>query len=212
MKNTGKFVKCCICGKEVYRQPWQLKDLSKHYCSNKCRGLGLRKINKFIELGNCLMVEVKTNNKLSSQDTYYFMLDKDDVHLLYTNKWHIKFGRSGNFYIASSYGKRLHRVIMNCPDDKIVDHINGNTLDNRKQNLRICTKLENDQNRKVRSDSTTGYKNVFYVSQIDKYKVAVRSKNKSVFGGYFPHTENGLKEAIKAAKKLNNEILPFLAI
>ena len=212
MKNTGKFVKCCVCGKEIYRQPWQLKNKKNYYCSNKCRGIGSRKKNKFVELDNCIMVEVETTNKLSTQKIYHFFIDKDDVELLYTHKWYIKFGRSGNFYIASSYGERLHRVVMNCPTDKIIDHINGNTLDNRKQNLRICDKIENDQNKKVRSDSSTGYKNVFYITKIDKYKVSIRTKVHYCFGGYFPHTPQGLKDAIAKAKELNAKFLPFLSV
>jgi hypothetical protein len=43
----------------------------------------------------------------------------------------------------------LHRVIMNCPENLVVDHINGDCLDNRKENLRICTQAENTRNRRT---------------------------------------------------------------
>lgn len=42
---------------------------------------------------------------------------------------------------------RMHRVIMNCPNGKVVDHLNGNKLDCRKANMRICTQTENAKNR-----------------------------------------------------------------
>ena len=48
---------------------------------------------------------------------------------------------------------RLHRLVTNAPEDMVVDHLNGNKLDNRISNLRICTQKENSQNRK----GTKGY-------------------------------------------------------
>ena len=54
----------------------------------------------------------------------------------------------------------LHKVIMPARKGLQVDHINGNRLDNRKSNLRICTHAENQRNKKIRSDSKNKYKGV----------------------------------------------------
>lgn len=51
---------------------------------------------------------------------------------------------------------KLHRFITNCPREKVVDHINHNTLDNRKANLKICTRFENQQNLRSKSTEQTG--------------------------------------------------------
>ena len=51
---------------------------------------------------------------------------------------------------------------MNTPKGMHTDHINGYGLDNRKENLRVCTAQENHQNRRLRSDSSTGFKGVQY--------------------------------------------------
>lgn len=54
----------------------------------------------------------------------------------------------------------LHKKIMQAPKGFQVDHINGDRLDNRKSNLRVCTNSENQRNKKIRSDSKNKYKGV----------------------------------------------------
>ena len=54
----------------------------------------------------------------------------------------------------------VHRVVMGNPKGMDIDHINHNSLDNRKENLRICTRSQNCANKKVRRDSRSGYKGV----------------------------------------------------
>jgi hypothetical protein len=51
----------------------------------------------------------------------------------------------------------LHRLIMDPPKGMMVDHINGDGLDNRKCNLRICTAAQNAANRRMHRKSKTGY-------------------------------------------------------
>jgi hypothetical protein len=57
----------------------------------------------------------------------------------------------------------IHRVVMKAPKGMDVDHINGDPLDNRKENLRLCSRSENCRNKKVRADSKSGFKGVEYV-------------------------------------------------
>jgi hypothetical protein len=54
----------------------------------------------------------------------------------------------------------LHRVLMGAKRGDEVDHINGNKLDNRKENLRLCTHIENMHNMKIRADNSSGVKGV----------------------------------------------------
>lgn len=80
-------------------------------------------------------------------EAFYF--DKEDYDKIKGYCWYIHY----NYVSACSKSKsvsqvKLHRLVMDAPKGKVVDHINGNPLDNRKCNLRICSAQENALNRK----------------------------------------------------------------
>jgi len=73
-------------------------------------------------------------------------------------------------------GKKIfmHRLIMNCYDEKIVDHINGNKLDNRRENLRITTTTKNAQNKRKKDGLTSKYIGVRFVSNRNNYRANIK--------------------------------------
>lgn len=89
-------------------------------------------------------------------------IDTEDIEKVReVGAWHAIYDKTlqtPNYYICNRRGetKKLHRLIMDCPRDKVVDHINHDTLDNRKQNLRICTVFENQQNLRSKRTGQTG--------------------------------------------------------
>ena len=91
----------------------------------------------------------------------FAIVDDDDFEWLSKWKWFVN-GRYASRSINKHQQITMHREIMHTPDDMETDHINRNGLDNRKENLRICTRSENQQN-KMKSNST-GFKGV----QVDK--------------------------------------------
>ena len=79
-------------------------------------------------------------------------VDDDDYEKYNHLVWHLS---DTGYAVRRNNGEtfRLHRLIMNCPEGMVVDHLNGDTLDNRKCNLRICTVAENSKNH----HNTKGY-------------------------------------------------------
>ena len=108
------------------------------------------------------------------------MVDASDWVLANKYKWYKK--KDG--YVARTEKQKtvlLHRFIMNTPQGKITDHINGNKLDNRRENLRICGYSENAMNRKPYSGRP--YKGVYWFKDNNKWGVKLKLKGKSLFFG-----------------------------
>ncbi len=81
----------------------------------------------------------------------------------------------------------MHRVIMNTPKGMHTDHINGNPLDNRRSNLRICTPSNNLGNRKpgIRRACKTTYKGIFFLKEIQKWRAMICVDGKRTHLGVF---------------------------
>ena len=83
----------------------------------------------------------------------------------------------------------MHRFILNAPHDLEVDHINGDPLDNRKSNLRLCTRSQNSRNTKTPKTNTSGYKGVSWNKYHKKWSVRIRNGAKYEHGGYYDDKE-----------------------
>ena len=111
-------------------------------------------------------------------------VDDDDYEKYSTLKWHLS---DTGYAVRRSNGEttRLHRLVMDCPEGLVVDHLNGDPLDCRKSNMRICTQKENAKNRH-------GVKGYTYDKEKKKWMVRV---NKQFCGRY--DTEEEAKEAYR---------------
>ena len=100
----------------------------------------------------------------------------------------------------------MHRQLTNAKPGLVVDHINGNRLDNRRSNLRVCTQAENCINTKPRKNKS-GYTGVYYtrVSKNKPWQARVQLNNKQYHFG-FHRTRREASEARDAgAKKLHGQ-------
>ena len=117
--------------------------------------------------------EIRVKGDYAEVDTYdkqanaqkTFIIDTEDVPIIAKYKWRTKYYKKDDlWYVACIDNKThkhiyLHQLLMGFPTET-VDHINGNTLDNRKSNLRITTKSVQSINQKKIEDTATGIKGV----------------------------------------------------
>ena len=108
----------------------------------------------------------------------FAIVDNEDLRLLNGYKWSLV-TKSQLRYARRAVGKKsvyMHRVIMNAPAGVQVDHINGNGLDNRKANLRLCNYAQNQQNRRKRRRATSLFKGVGWHDNRWRARITVNGK------------------------------------
>lgn len=88
------------------------------------------------------------------------------------------------------------------------DHINKNELDNRRENLRKCTHQQNDFNRDLYKNNTSGFTGVIWVKQIQKWQAAIMLNRKTIYLGVFNNKEDAIKARLQAENKYFGEFAP----
>ena len=147
----------------------------------------------------------------------FAIVDDGDYDELNQHNWHATKGQNKNKFYAARWnkGKRpynvtMHRLIMDCPDNMQVDHINGDSLDNRKCNLRICTQQQNSMNRKYKNPKcSTDVVGVSRKKGRRGYKACIYVNNKNIWLGTFDDIKDAQKAYIEANKKHFGEYSPF---
>lgn len=118
----------------------------------------------------------------------YAMVDDEDFEELIKHKWRLT---KDGYAVTNIGGKRevgMHRVIMNPSDDMLVDHINGDRLDLRKENLRICSHKGNNQNRAPTNrvkKTKSQHKGVQWRPISAKWQACIMVERKREVIGYF---------------------------
>ncbi len=141
-------------------------------------------------------------------------IDSEDNDLS-TLKWCAAYRSTIKSYYAVRASQQqtqyLHSVILSrklgrpLVKGEKCDHKNGNTLDNRRSNLRLATHSQNQHNKGLQSNNTSGYKGVTFSKTHKKWRANIQIDNKKKFLGLFDTPEQAHKAYCKAAKELHGE-------
>lgn len=146
-----------------------------------------------------------------SKRKYHAIVDDDDYNKAIKYKWHIKKrDNRRTFYACTNIKKEkvlLHRFILGSKkhDNKIIDHINRNGLDCRKENLRIANNVINNMNRDLQRNNTSGYRGVCRRKKEKKWRAQIGYNNKMITIGYYKDIKDAAKAYNKRAKELFGE-------
>jgi len=134
--------------------------------------------------------------KIYLNGNYTILIDTKDYPLVKDVTWRIHNSR-GVLYARGWNGKKLiflHRILIGIPPKGYdIDHINQNSLDNRRENLRICTHAENCQNAKLSKINKSGYRGVSWNNTNKNWRVRLTARPTIEVGSF--HT---LIEAVNA--------------
>ena len=177
-KRTGKYIAritSMVDSKRVYTHLGTFQAVEE--ALNAYTIAKAEKENKIIKTTKLLkIITTSKNEEILIDEEYYTDLNK--------YSWHIK---SSGYACARISGKLqlMHRYLLNAKSNEIIDHINGNKLDNRKLNLRYSNPLNNAHNKTKLENTTSKYIGVHFYKSRNKYVSALTKAGKKYHLGYF---------------------------
>lgn len=144
----------------------------------------------------------------------FAIVDDEDYKELSKHKWHTFKNSYGGYAAIRNcqclFDKKrrviyMHRQIMSCPQEMEIDHQDHNQLNNRKSNLRICTRAENQRNRNKQKNNTSGFKRVYRRKDCKKWRANIGFNGQQIHLGDFNSAIEAAKIYDKKAKELFGE-------
>ncbi len=141
----------------------------------------------------------------------FALVDGEDYDELSNHKWYAQ--KCGHSFCAVRHiGTHLnrglaymHRQLLNAQRGKEVDHKNHCALDNRRQNIRVCTKAQNQHNRISSKNTSSKYKGVFWKKGNSAWCAQICNESKKIHLGLFDYEIEAAKAYDVAAKELFGE-------
>ena len=204
-KHSAKWECRCECGNIIVTSDRALKSGATKSCGCLSREVAqkqaiknFKKYNPFEICGDYVTMYTLKNEP--------FYVDLEDFERVKDTCW---WRREDGYILGRISGAtvRLHRFVMNCPDGYDVDHIRGKNSrnDNRKSNLRIATRSQNNMNKGLQSNNTSGVTGVYWDNTYQKWKSQIRINNKNIGLGMFNDKESAINARKKAEEKYFGE-------
>lgn len=141
-------------------------------------------------------IKLKNSNKFA-------LVDNDVYEQLNQHEWRYHKRGYAVRWAKTEKGRlflSMHRVIMQTPSEMHTDHRDGDGLNNRRGNLRVCTQNQNMFNRVTHKNNKCGYKGVYWQVGHEKWRVTVYKNKRKIHVGYFT-------DLIEAAEAYNEAAL-----
>ncbi|MDR5802169.1 HNH endonuclease [Caballeronia sp. LZ001] len=138
------------------------------------------------------------------------LVDDEDYERIAKHRWCMSCGYAlrGTTVAGHTVQRLMHREILRLPSDdkRLIDHRDGNRLNNQKSNLRICNKSENSRNRLAPKNNKTGFKGVCLCKATGRYRATINvSGSKQIHLGYFDTAAAAHEAYSKAAPNFHGE-------
>jgi hypothetical protein len=133
----------------------------------------------------------------------YAIVDNEDSKYLSQCNWHFNAG----YAVRQVKGDKvlMHRVVSTTPIGFSTDHINRNKLDNRRNNLRVCSHAQNTRNRGLSPTNTSGFKGVTWCKDSSKWRAHIKLNGKKLHLGLYKDSIDAAMAYDQAALELFGE-------
>lgn len=179
------------CTNKVFAKGYCSKHYSQLYRNGKILERSVKDLNEIKINGD--YTEIALYNK-GGKIIDTAIIDKEDIEKVKNYKWYRTDKQRSTYYCNNNKIGRLHRLILDIDDlNIIIDHINHNGLDNRKDNLRICTTAQNIRNCNIPKNNKSGYKGVYFDNNRQKWVAQITIKNKTISLGRYDSIEKAIE-------------------